>query len=117
MIESKQRNEELERDGTLLKNIVISADGDRMVYSVPNIVADHLEEYCLEFCDIWLHTSPHAKKYRIHGGLCYCETDFIDYLNTWIFPQEQSFLVENLGWIELDGSLPEEYRDCPTFNF
>ena len=29
-----------------MKNVIISADGDRIVYSVPNIVADNLTEYC-----------------------------------------------------------------------
>ena len=48
--------------GGEMKNVIISADGDRMVYSVPNIVADNLTEYCIEFCDKWLRTSSHAKK-------------------------------------------------------
>ena len=34
--------------GGEMKNVIISADGDRMVYSVPNIVADNLTEYCIE---------------------------------------------------------------------
>ena len=67
-----------------MKNVIISADGDRMVYSVPNIVADNLTEYCIEFCHRWLRTSSHAKKYRINGGLCYNERDFIEYLNRFI---------------------------------
>ena len=48
--------------GGKMKNVIISADGDRMVYSVPDIVADNLTEYCIEFCDKWLRTSPYAKK-------------------------------------------------------
>ena len=58
-----------------MKNIIISADGDRMVYSVPDIVADNLTEYCIEFCDKWLRTSPHAKNigltvaYAIMNGI------------------------------------------------
>ena len=47
-----------------MKNVVISADGDRKVYSVPDVVADNLREYCIEFCDKWLQSSPQAKKYR-----------------------------------------------------
>lgn len=43
-----------------MKNIVLSADGDRRVYSVPDTVADNLEQYCLNFCD-WLESSPQAK--------------------------------------------------------
>ena len=100
-----------------LKNIVISADGDRMVYSVPDTVADNLCSYCLEFCSKWLPTSPHAKKYRIGGGFCYNEADFIEYLNKWVFPDKQSILIENLGWIDFDTPLPERYKNCPQFNF
>ena len=100
-----------------MKNIVISADGDRKVYSVPDIVAENLREYCIEFCDRWLVTSPDAEKYRRNGGVCYDEDDFIEYLNTWLFPEEKSVLVENLGWIEFNTALPEPYNDCPQFNF
>lgn len=88
-----------------------------MVYSVPDIVADNLEKYCMEFCTAWLQTSPHAKKYRVNGVLCYNEADFIEYLNKWIFPEELSSLVENLGWIDFEGALPEQYKKCPVFNF
>ncbi len=100
-----------------MKKIVISADGDRMVYAVPDIVADNLEAYCMEFCAHWLPTDPRAEKYRKNGGLCFNEADFIKYLNQWIFPDEPSEFVENLGWIEFDATLPEPYQDCPEFNF
>ena len=104
--------------GGKMKNVIISADGDRMVYSVPDIVADNLTEYCIEFCDKWLRTSPYAKKYRINGGLCYNERDFIEYLNRFIFPKEQSVFIENLGPMGIDELLiPERYKDCPMFNF
>ena len=33
-----------------MKNVLLSADGDISVFSVPDEVADHLEKYCLEFC-------------------------------------------------------------------
>ena len=101
-----------------MKNVIISADGDRIVYSVQNIVADNLTEYCIEFCDKWLKTSPHAKKYRFNGGLCYNERDFIEYLNRFIFPKEKSVFIENLGPIGIDEvPIPECYKDCPMFNF
>ncbi len=100
-----------------MKNVVLSADGDRKVYSVPDVVADHLEEYCNEFCCVWLRTSPDAEKYRKKQGLCYNEDDFIKYLNTYKFPEEPSVLVENLGWIDYDCLLPEKYRNYPDFNF
>ncbi len=100
-----------------MKHVIISADGDRMVYSVPNVVAEHLEEYCLEFCCTWLETSPDAAKYRKNGVFCYNEADFIDYLNQYVFPDEPSVLVENLGWIDYDHPLPERYKNCQMFNF
>ena len=100
-----------------MKNVILSADGELKVYAVPDIVAEHLEEYCLEFCTVWLESSPHAKKYRVSGGLCFNEEDFIDYLNQWRFPDAPSFLVENLGWIDIDAPLPAPYCDYPAFNF
>lgn len=100
-----------------MKTVILSADGDRMAYSVPDIVAEHLDDYCIEFCARWIWTSPHAKKYRVRGVVCYDESDFIAYLNRWLFPNEPSELIENLGWIDFDKPLPEKYRDCPQFNF
>lgn len=100
-----------------MKYVVISADGDRKVYAVPDIVADNLRKYCMEFYTKWLRNSPHAEKYRICGGLCYNEEDFIEYLNTWVFPDQKSILVENLGGIDFDSKLPAPYTDCPQFNF
>ena len=64
-----------------MKHVILSADGDRVLYLVSDLVADNLEKYCLEFSNHWLHHSPHAEKYRIRGVVCYSEGDFIDYLN------------------------------------
>lgn len=100
-----------------MKNVVISADGDRKVYSVPDVVADNLSKYCIEFCTKWIRNSPNAKKYRIRGGVCYNEDDFIEYLNTYLFPNEKSMLVKNLGWVDFRSKLPEPYCDYPEFNF
>lgn len=55
-----------------MKEIIISADGDSVVYSVPDDVANHLRKYCIEFCDKWMKTGPHAKRYRIKG-VYWCE--------------------------------------------
>ncbi len=100
-----------------MKEIILSADGDSVVYLVPDAVADNLKKYCIQFCDRWLRTSPKAKKYRVNGGLCYDEADFIEYLNAYVFPDEQSVLVKNLGWTELGKNLPDESRNHPYFNF
>lgn len=100
-----------------MKNVILSADGDCKVYAVPDAVADGLMDYCMEFCTKWLRTSPHAEKYRKGVAVCYNEDDFIEYLNTWIFPNQKSKLVENLGWIESKKDIPQKYKNCPKFNF
>lgn len=41
-----------------------------------------------------MKTSPKAKKYRIKGGYCYDETDFIAYLNQYIFPEKNRYLLK-----------------------
>ena len=100
-----------------MKKVILSADGDSIVYLVPDDVADNLEEYCLEFCSNWLRHSPDAEKYRKDGILSYTEKDFIDYLNAYVFPDYESKMVENLGWTNLGDNLSEGYKDYPYFNF
>ena len=100
-----------------MKEVILSADGYSVVYSVPDIVAENLEAYCTEFCTSWLWNSPDAARYRIGPGVCYTEADFIDYLNRYLFPSEQSEPIKNLGWTQLGENLPEAYRDHPYFNF
>lgn len=100
-----------------MKEIIISADGDSVVYSVPDDVANKLRKYCMEFCDKWMKTSPQAKRYRIKGVYCYNEADFIEYLNEYVFPEQKSVFVKNLGWTDLGNNLPLEYQELPYFNF
>ncbi len=48
-----------------MKNVILSHDGDSVVYSVPDIVAENLEKYCLEFTN-WMYHSRHARRnYKI----------------------------------------------------
>jgi len=100
-----------------MKEVIISADGDSIVYSVPDIVANNLKEYCIEFCDKWMKTSPDAEKYRLNEGYCFNESDFIDYLNEYLFPEQKSTFVKNLGWTDFGKNLPFEYQSLPYFNF
>lgn len=105
-----------------MKEAIISADGDSVVYLVPDIVADNLRKYCLHFGNNRIWKSPDAAKYRIKdidGEECavYSDSDFIDYLNEYIFPEEKSVFVKNLGWTDLGHNLPAEYKDHPYFNF
>lgn len=100
-----------------MKEVIISADGDSKVYLVPNVVANNLREYCIDFCDKWMIISPNAEKYRMNGGYCFNEEDFIEYLNEYIFPEQKSSMVKNLGWTDLGENLPVEYQGHPYFNF
>lgn len=100
-----------------MKEIIISADGDSMVYLVPDEVADNLRKYCIFFCEKWMKTSPNDKKYKINGVWCFTELDFIDYLNEFAFPEQKSVFVKNLGWTDLGENLPAEYKNHPYFNF
>ena len=99
-----------------MKEIILSADGPYYMYLVPDEVAENLEDYCIEF-NIWLRKSPDAEKYRAKGGVRYCEQDFIDYLNKYIFPHQKSFLVKELDFINLKKFLSSKYRDYPYYNF
>ena len=100
-----------------MKNLILSADGDSVIYSVPDIVAENLSEYCINFCNNWLRNSPDAEKYRTNGYLCYTEEDFIGYLNQYLFPDEKSVFVKNIGLTDYVKNIPEEYSDYPFFNF
>jgi len=103
-----------------MKEVILSHDGEALLYQVPDDVADHLREYCEEFACRWLLESPHAAKYRrdFGGGIIGCifgAPDFIDYLNQWVFPQQPSSLIRGLGCYNYE--IPEEYQDRPAFNF
>ncbi len=103
-----------------MKNVLLSADSEISVYSVPDKVADNLEKYCIEFSCNWLHNSPDAAKYRVKRGnlvcVCYTECDFIDYLNEYVC-REQSFLVEKLDRTYDPREVPLKYAHLPWFNF
>ena len=100
-----------------MKEVILSADGDSVLYMVPAAVADNLEEYCLKFCSDWLRNSPDAERYRAGNAVSYTEADFIDYLNTYIFPDCEARMIKNLGWTDLGENLPEEYKEYPYYNF
>lgn len=103
-----------------MKNVLLSADNEVSVFSVPDKVADNLEKYCLDFCCDWLHESPDASKYHVQMGdiigVCYSEKDFIDYLNQYIC-DEQSIWITTLTDVYSEEELPKEYAGLPYFNF
>ena len=105
-----------------MKEIILSADSDSIIYLVPDEVADNLAEYCLEFCEKWLPTSPDAAKYREIDEegetiLCYSDSTFIDYLNEHLFPEYKSVFERNTGWTNFDENIPGKYKGLPYFNF
>ena len=99
-----------------MKRVILSHDGPGEVYLVPDVVADNLEKYCLEFCNKWLPHDKNARKYRTKGGICYGAEDFIDYLNKYIFPEKPSVYVETID-SSFEGEPPERYQDMKWFNF
>lgn len=100
-----------------MKEVILSAAGDSILYLVPDVVAENLEEYCLRFCSDWLWNSPDAERYRVGNSVCYTEKDFIEYLNTYVFPDCESKMIKNLGWTDLGQNLPKEYMNHPYYNF
>lgn len=102
-----------------MKEIILSADDNPKIYSVPDIVADKLDAYCFEFCENWIWKDPNGAKLLVdYDGrkcACYTDSDFIDYLNDWIFPDQKSTLVQELD-CEND-EIPEEYQSYPIFHF
>ena len=102
-----------------MKYVLLSADNYPSVYLVPDVVAENLREYCLEFYNNWLQKSPYAKKYHRNGMIHYDETAFIEYLNEWVFPKNPSTFVVKLDWMNSFRSedIPEPYTDCEWFNF
>lgn len=102
-----------------MKQVLLSSDDEVKVYLVPDEVADNLEQYCWEFSVNWIWHNPNgAKLLKKVDGIkvaFYGVTDFIDYLNEWVFPQQPSTLVAQLDCYE--DELPEEYRGYPQYNF
>ena len=102
-----------------MKEVILSHDDKVSIYLVPNEVADHLQEYCWEFAANWIWKNPNGRKLQKEiGGIqvaVYGASDFIDYLNQWVFPKQQSKLVEQLDYYDYE--LPETYRDYPQYNF
>lgn len=69
------------------------------------------------FCSIFEATAVCGAKRLTSRGICYSEEDFIAYLNQYVFSEERSVPVKNLGRMNLGEDLPEEYRGWPCFHF
>lgn len=104
-----------------MKEVILSADDKLKIYSVPDIVADNLDKYCFDFCENWIWKNPNgAKLLKDYDGMkcaCYDASDFIEYLNDWLFPEQKSRLIQELDYYDYDYELPQEYKRYPSFNF
>ena len=100
-----------------MKKVILRTSNVSAVYLVPDPVAENLEQYCVEFCDSWRWKSPDAAKYRGRDGLRYDESDFIDYLNQYVFTDENSRFIQDISEINFRKKLPKEYEDLPCFLF
>lgn len=98
-----------------MKNAVLSADGERSVYLVPDEAAYDLDGLSSGPFYGWLENDPGAEKYRAGHGYCFDETAFMEYLAQ-RFPDTPARFVEALG-IDFGAPLPERYEDCPALNF
>ena len=103
-----------------MKHVILSADGPRSVWAVPDVVADNLDAYCMKFCTDWLKNAPEAEKYRVMRGgsvvYFFNEKAFIEYLDL-LFPDEKPVFVRELGFLYDREELPDEYKRCPDYNF
>lgn len=102
-----------------MKKVILSSDDKVKIYLVPDEVANNLEMYCCEFASKWIWENPNGAKLlkEIRGQkiAVYTATDFIDYLNEWVFPQQKSMLIKQLDFYDYE--LPEEYKEYPKYNF
>lgn len=103
-----------------MKKILLSHDGKMKLYLVPDIVADNLKQYCMDFAFNWLLNDANAQKLRVttpNGeiGYMFGAQDFIDYLNDFIFTNQKSTLICETDFYDYE--IPEEYNDIPWFNF
>jgi hypothetical protein len=99
-----------------MKQVILSADGDQYLYSVPDPVAENLDRFCMEFLH-WMQRTPAGKKYRDGRGFVFTEADFIVWLNENRFPEQRSRLLEDLGEWDLREKIFAEHPDVPHYNF
>ena len=103
-----------------MKKILLSSDDKMKIYLVPDAVAKNLKEYCIHFSFDWILNDPNAAKYQVttpsgEKGVMFTAQDFIDYLNTYVFPTQKSTFVAQMDFYHYE--IPEEYKDDPSFNF
>ncbi len=110
--------EQVDEDNRPMKEVILSADNDLCLYSVPADVADNLDAVCNYFATNYVWHGPNARFLKLCGeqyAAFFGVEDFIDYLNGELYPQCKSVKLKNLG--SFDNGVPEEYQNTPWFNF
>ncbi|MBE5867679.1 MAG: hypothetical protein E7293_01765 [Lachnospiraceae bacterium] len=102
-----------------MKEVILSADGDLSLYLVPADVADNLAMVANEFAFnyVW-HGKKSGKFLKLCGeqyGAVFDEEDFIEYLNTVLYPEKPSRKIKTL--CSFDDKVPEKYARVPYYNF
>ncbi len=103
-----------------MKEVILSHDSEAILYLVPDVVADNLGQYCLDFAANWIWNGPEKCRFLKDFGngqpvAMFGAPDFIDYLNNYAFPAQRSEAVKGLGCYDYE--LPDEYKDYPRYNF
>ena len=93
-----------------MKHVILSADNELKVFLVPDFVEASFDRLCSDFQRNW-------KMLQVNPRCWFNEEDFIEYLNTQICKGEKCTLMEVLGWDYQRKNWPEEYRNCPHYNF
>ena len=96
--------------GDSLKHVILSADSELKVYLVPDFVAEAFNRLCTDFHRNW-------QVLQVHPRHWFNEEDFIEYLNEKVCREEKCSFVAALGWDYERKKWPEEYRECPHYNF
>lgn len=110
--------DETEYEG--MAQVILSHDSEAVIYRVPAEVAANLDVFCWEFAANWVWNGPENGKYlrkisENQYGAVFGAPDFIDWLNRWEFPGQDSRAVKALGCY--DDEIPREYSHLPKYNF
>lgn len=93
-----------------MKHVILGANNELKVFLVPDLIAGSFDRLCAEFHRNWT-------KLQVRPRDWFNEEDFVEYLNARVCGEEKCRFVENIGWDFDRKKRPEEYRECPHYNF
>lgn len=114
--------ETVDEDKRPMKEVILSADNDLCLYSVPADIADNLDSICNEFASSYVWRGAYNAKFLKCVGeqyvACFGVDDFIWYLNKELYPQMKSVKLKTIGNFDsFSNGVPKEYQHIPWFNF